>query len=211
MSDFMMPERLENFRSVLEMRTRWITICCENTFHTQNASALIRTCEAFGLQDIYAIETLCKFKPNVNIVRGTDKWIDLKRHKSPAEAIAAMRAAGYRIIATTPHADDSTPLDFDITAGPAALVFGTEHAGISEEIISAADGFVKIPMCGFVESLNVSASAAILLYNLTEKMRSDPSVPWRLEESEKARLMFKWIMSSVRDSGNILARRFPEI
>lgn len=211
MAEFMMPERLENFGKVLETRTRWITICCENTFHTQNASALIRTCEAFGLQDIHAIETLCKFKPNVNIVRGTDKWIDLKRHKSPAEAIAAMRAAGYRIIATTPHADDSTPLDFDIAAGPAALVFGTEHAGISQEIIAAADGFVKIPMCGFVESLNVSASAAILLYNLTEKMRSDPSIPWRLEESEKTRLLFKWIMSSVRDSKTILARRFPEM
>lgn len=210
MSAFATPERVENFRRVLDMRTRWITICSESTFHPQNASALIRNCEAFGIQDIHAIETLCKFKPNVNIVRGTDKWIDLHRHESAGEAVSALRGAGYRIIATTPHEGDTTPQDFDVAAGPFALVFGTEHAGISGEMIAAADGFIKIPMCGFVESLNVSASAAILLHNLSEKMRSDPSIPWQLTDPEKIPLLHRWIMSSVRDSKRILARRFPE-
>lgn len=210
MSEFMMPERLANFRRVLDMRTRWVTICSESTFHPHNASALIRTAEAFGIQEIHAIEALCRFRPSRDVVKGTDKWIELHKYKTATEALNGLRSRGYRIIATTPHANDTTPLDFDVAAGPFALVFGTEHAGISEEILAAADGFIKIPMCGFVESLNISASASILAYNLSEKIRTNPNIDWRLAENDKVRLLFSWVMSSVRDSERILATRFPE-
>lgn len=209
MSQFALPERIDNLRRVLGMRTRWMTVCMENTFHPQNASALVRTCEAFGVQDIHTIETLCPFNPNLNIVKGTDKWIDLRRHGSSAEAIASLRRAGYRIVATTPHSGDHSPTDFDVTASPFALVFGTEHAGVSDEIIAAADDFIRIPMYGFVESLNVSASAAILLQSLTERVRASNS-HWQLPEIENLELMFKWSMASINDSERILALEFPE-
>ncbi len=208
LSRFVLPERAETFDRVLSMRTRWLTVCMENTFHPQNASAVVRTCEAFGIQDIYTVENLCKFNPNVNIVRGTDKWIDLRRHRNTASAITALRERGYRIIATAPHIGDTTAEEFDVASSPFAIVFGTEHAGISEEIIREADGFIRIPMHGFVESLNVSASAAILLHTLSTRLR-ESDAQWRLPQEEKLQLMFRWLMASIRDSGNILSHGFP--
>lgn len=205
LSGFMTPERAETLRSVLDNRTRYMAICMENTFHPQNASALVRHCDAFGVQDIYTIEELCKFKPNVNIVRGTDKWVTFRRHGSTTEALKALRSAGYRIIATTPHRCSATPETLDIEAGPFALVFGTEHAGISDEISRAADEFLQIPMHGFVESLNVSASAAILIYMLSQRIRQS-NVAWNLSDEEKALLLFEWMRRSVKDADRILAK-----
>ena len=142
-----------------------------------------------------------------NIVRGTDKWIDIIRHDSTEEAIASLKASGYRIVATTPHRESCTPETFDVEKGRFCLVFGTEHAGVSPQIISAADEFLRIPMCGMVESLNVSASAAILIYMLSQRMRLS-DVAWRLSETERSEVMFRWVMSSVRDARRILERRF---
>ena len=210
MTGFLTAERLEVLQRTLAQRTRYMTILTENTFHPQNASALVRHCEAFGLQDLHTVETLCKFNPNVNIVRGTDKWVDITRHSSTAEAISSLKAAGYRLVATTPHRESCTPETFDVEKGPFCLVFGTEHAGVSDEIIASADEYLRIPMCGMVESLNVSASAAILIYMLSQRMRLSPSVDWHLSEAENRELLFRWVMSSVRDAERILERKFPE-
>ncbi len=210
MTGFLTEERLGVLQKTLAERTRYMTILTENTFHPQNASALVRHCEAFGLQDLHTVETLCKFNPNVNIVRGTDKWVDITRHESTAEAIASLKAAGYRLVATTPHRESCTPETFDVEKGPFCLVFGTEHAGVSDEIIASADEYLRIPMCGMVESLNVSASAAILIYMLSQRMRLSPAIDWHLSEAENRELLFRWVMSSVRDAERILERKFPE-
>lgn len=207
MSGFLTGERIQTLRRTLAMRTRYMTILTENTFHPQNASALVRHCEAFGVQDLHTVETMCRFDPSVNIVRGTDKWIDIIRHDSTEEAIASLKASRYRIVATTPHRESCTPETFDVEKGRFCLVFGTEHAGVSPQIISAADEFLRIPMCGMVESLNVSASAAILIYMLSQRMRLS-DVAWRLSEAECSEVMFRWVMSSVRDARRILERRF---
>lgn len=207
MSGFLTGERIQTLRRTLAMRTRYMTILTENTFHPQNASALVRHCEAFGVQDLHTVETMCRFDPSVNIVRGTDKWIDIIRHDSTEEAIASLKASGYRIVATTPHRESCTPETFDVEKGRFCLVFGTEHAGVSPQIISEADEFLRIPMCGMVESLNVSASAAILIYMLSQRMRLS-DVAWRLSEAECSEVMFRWVMSSVRDARRILERRF---
>ena len=206
---FVTDERAAVLERTLADRTRYMTVCMENTFHPQNASALVRHCEAFGIQDIHTIETRCKFNPNLNIVRGTDKWVDLKRHRSTADAMEYLRKTGYRIVATTPHRGDSTPETFDVTRGPFALVFGTEHAGISDEVMQAATEYVRIPMCGMVESLNVSASAAILIYILSLRMREQVA-GWQLCEEERRRLHFRWLASSVRDAFGILRRHFDD-
>ena len=208
MSGFLTEERVAVLRRTLASRTRYMTILTENTFHPQNASALVRHCEAFGLQDLHTVETVCKFNPNVNIVRGTDKWVDITRHESTAEAIASLKGAGYRLVATTPHRESCTPETFDVAKGPFCLVFGTEHAGVSDEIIEAADEYLRIPMCGMVESLNVSASAAILIYMLSQRMRLTPSIDWALGEDDAREMLFRWVMSSVKDSQRILERQF---
>lgn len=209
MRGFMTEERAATLERVLADRTRYITVCMENTFHPQNASALVRNCEAFGLQDIHTIDETCTFSPNVNIVLGTDKWVDIRRHASTAAALSSLKKAGYRIAATVPNRGGGAPDSFDVAAGPFALVFGTEHAGISGEVVSAADEFVSIPMCGFVESLNVSASAAILIHSFASRMRTSDA-EWRLPENERAELRFRWMMYSVKDSVRILNKKFPD-
>jgi tRNA (guanosine-2'-O-)-methyltransferase len=165
----------------------------------------MRHCEAFGIQQIHTVEDRCKFDPSVNIVRGTQKWVDVEHHDTTAEALAALKAEGYRIVATTPHRCSATPETFDVTKGKFALVFGTEHAGISDEVIAAADDFLMIPMCGMVESLNVSASAAILIYMLSQRIREQVE-DWQLNDAEKLRLLTRWTISSVRDYEGILRK-----
>ncbi len=209
LSGFMLPARYDVLRRTVAMRTRYMTILAENTFHPQNAAALIRHCEAFGLQQMHTVETYCRFNPSAAIVRGTDRWVDIRRHGSTAEALAALRAEGYRIVATTPHREDTTPESFDVGRGRFALVFGTEHAGISEEVLASADEFLRIPMCGMVESLNVSASAAILIYMLSERMRRQVE-GWNMTAAEQAATLYGWMCRSVKDSEEILKRTFGE-
>ena len=207
LAEFMTAERYGVLRGSVAMRTRYMTVLAENMYHGQNAAALIRHCDAFGVQQMHTVETMCRFQPNPVIARGSERWVDVERHASTPEAISALRAAGYRIVATTPHREDVTPETFDVTRGPFALVFGTEHAGISDEVIAGADEFLRIPMCGMVESLNVSASAAILIYMLSERVRLTVG-DWRMAEARQAEVLYRWMMSSVKDAGGILARKF---
>ena len=205
MNEFITEERKEVLLRTVSQRTHYMCIMTENMFHPQNASAIMRHCEAFGIQQIHTVEDRCKFDPSVNIVRGTHKWVDVEHHENTAEALATLKAEGYRIVATTPHRCSATPETFDVSKGKFALVFGTEHAGISDEVIEAADEFLMIPMCGMVESLNVSASAAILIYMLSERIRQTVD-GWQLTDSEKLKLLTRWTMSSVRDYERILRR-----
>ena len=205
MTQFLTEERREVLQRTISQRTHYMRIMTENMFHPQNASAIMRHCEAFGIQQIHTVEDRCKFDPSVNIVRGTQKWVDVEHHATTAEALTSLKADGYRIVATTPHRCSATPESFDVTRGKFALVFGTEHAGISDEVIEAADDFLMIPMCGMVESLNVSASAAILIYMLSERIRQS-SVNWQLSDEEQLRLLTRWTLSSIRDYEGILRR-----
>ena len=107
LAEFMTPERNEVLRRTVAMRTRYMTVLAENMFHGQNAAALIRHCEAFGIQEMHTVETLCRFDPNPDIARGTDQWVDVRRHSSTAGALAALRRDGYRIVATTPRLSTS--------------------------------------------------------------------------------------------------------
>ena len=209
LAQFMLPERLATLVRALENRTEYMTLLAENMFHPQNASALVRHCEAFGVQNLHTVQTICKFNPNVDIVRGTDKWIDIHHHSSTAQALAHLKSNGYRIIATTPHRESCTPETFDVTKGKFVLVFGTEHTGISDEVLAQADEFLKIPMCGMVESLNVSASAAILVYMLSERMRHEVE-EWQLSEEEYHEVLYRWSRESVRDDEFVMKRRFGE-
>ena len=205
MTRFITDERREVLQRTVAQRTHYMRILTENMFHPQNASAIMRHCEAFGIQQIHTVEDRCKFDPSVNIVRGTQKWVDVEHHDNTAEALRALKGEGYRIVATTPHRFSATPETFDVTKGKFALVFGTEHAGISDEVIEAADDFLMIPMCGMVESLNVSASAAILIYMLSERIRNSVE-GWQLTDAEQLKLLTRWTMSSVRDYEGILRR-----
>ena len=209
LSSFLLESRIDTLNRALDMRTEYLTVMTENMFHAQNASAIVRHCEAFGVQNIHTVEDLCPFLPTLNIALGTDKWIDVKRHTTTADAIKDLRKEGYRIIATTPHHKSCTPETFDVKKGKFVLVFGTEKTGVSEEIMAEADEFLQIPMCGMVDSLNVSASAAILIYMLSQRMRLECD-NWHLSDEKRARTLYDWYRYAVRDSEALLERKYPK-
>ena len=137
---------------------------------------------------------------------GAQKWVDINTFDSVSNCIETLKNKGYQIIATTPHENDCLIEDFDISK-PSALFFGTERDGLSEEILKQADGFLKIPMVGFTESLNISVSAAIIIQNLTERLRKS-DVSWKLSDNEILEKRLAWTKSSIKDIKRIEARYY---
>jgi tRNA (guanosine-2'-O-)-methyltransferase len=202
-------QRKEKFGEVLRNRTRFITIVLEDIFQPHNASAVLRTCDCFGIQDVHIIENRNRYEVNPDVALGSSKWLTLhkynKAENNTAECLSRLKEEGYRIIATTPHKDDFTPQTLPI-GSKFALVFGTELEGLTETAISMADGFVRIPMFGFTESLNISVSAAILLYALTGRVREQVT-GWQMAGGETLDVRLAWALNSIRRSG-IIASEF---
>ncbi len=206
--DFVVEERKQTFLKIIENRTRYISILLEDVYQPHNASAVLRSCDCFGIQDIHVIESRTKFSPDKEITMGSDKWLNLLRYsgeKSLDSCIARLRQKGYRIVATTPHFDDCQLSEFDIEKGPFVLMFGSELNGLSKRALEYADEYVKIPMYGFTESLNISVSAAIILQYFSMKIR-ETEIFWRLNNIEKDQIMLSWLKKSIKDSKGIIER-----
>ncbi len=210
LSYFAIDKRNEQFQKVISDRTRYITVVLENIFQAQNASAVLRSCDIFGIQDIHVIENFNEFKVDTEVTMGASKWLNLYNYdKTPdntLSTISLLREKGYRIVATTPHKNDVTIENFDLQKGKIALFFGSEHKGLSPEVLNYADDFVKIPMFGFTESLNISVAAAIILQNLTDKLRKS-DINWQLSEPEKDEILIDWLKKSVKMS-KLLVKEF---
>jgi tRNA (guanosine-2'-O-)-methyltransferase len=203
---FLTENRKERFLNVLETRTNHFTVAMEDVFQLHNTSAVMRSCEVFGIQQLNVVEEKFGKRIDKEIAMGAQKWVDVNRFESISDCLDAVKAKGYRIIATTPHQDDCLLADFDITE-PAALFFGTERDGLSPEVIERADGFLKIPMVGFTESLNISVSAAIIIQDLTERLRKT-DLNWRLTEAEILETRLDWARNSIKDIKRIEARYY---
>ncbi|SEG13331.1 TrmH family RNA methyltransferase [Algoriphagus boritolerans] len=195
-------------KSVIEMvlakRSRHLTVVLEDIFKPHNASAVIRTCDCFGLQDIHIIEKTNQYKVNPFVTRGTSQWIDLHKYyregtNSVDNCFSWLRENGYRIYGTSPSPSSISIHELQPTE-KLALVFCNEHEGISEEVKSKADGLVQIPMLGFTESFNISVSASIFLYDLVKKAEKLNLPDFYLSESEKNTLRMKWYRSLVKNS-----------
>ena len=184
LSEFATEKRIKTFQSVLENRTRNITVVLEDIFQGHNASAVLRTCDCFGIQDIYTIENENEFIPNPEVDMGSSKWLTIQSRKSTSKTIKELKKKGYTIVSTTPK-HNATPLyEFDVTKNKIALLFGTELTGLSDEALSLSDAFVKIPMYGFTESFNISVSVSIILSHMVEKLRIK-SNKWHLTKKRK--------------------------
>lgn len=212
LSTYLTPERLALFNKILDMRTRHITLVLEDIYQSQNASAVLRTCDCFGIQDVHIIENRNEFKVNREIAMGASKWLTMHKYNEELnnnnlEVINNLKAKGYRIVATTPHTNDLNLPEFDITKGKTALVFGSELPGITETLMSEADEYLKIPMYGFTESFNISVSAAIILHHLTHKMRNTDDLDWQLSSEEKDELKLEWIRKTIKRS-ELIEKRF---
>ena len=187
------------FDTVLSERTRHIVPVIEDIYQEQNSSAVLRTCECLGFQDIYVIEQQHKLKVARRITKGSHKWLDVSRfnesENNALDCIKILKQKGYRIVAMTPHENDSTLEDFDISQ-KSALVFGSEKFGVSQTTLDHADAFLKIPMVGFTESMNVSVAAAITLSTLRKRL-VESTIEWKLTEPELFNKRLDWILKTV--------------
>lgn len=208
LENILTENRKERFLEVLQFRTNHFTVAIEDVFQLHNTSAVMRSCEVFGIQELNVVEE--KYGKNIDkeIAMGAQKWVDVNRFESIVNCIATLQTKGYQIIATTPHNDDCLLENFDISK-PSALFFGTERGGLSPEVLQAADGFLKIPMVGFTESLNISVSAAIIIQNLMNRLhRSD--INWQLTEEEILAKRMQWAKNSIKDIKRIEERYYSE-
>ncbi|MBO4645085.1 MAG: RNA methyltransferase [Bacteroidales bacterium] len=197
---FVTEERNERILSVLQNRTRRFTVVLEDLYQTQNISAVMRSCECYGIQDLHIIENENEFTTHSAITMGSDKWLTISNYKKEPGNVQRcadrLHQQGYTLVATLP-AENSVFLSDLPVDEKYAFFFGTELTGLSDEAIAVCDKAVKIPMYGFTESFNISNSAAILISHMVERLRHS-DVPWQLSEEEKAELYFEWLCKSIR-------------
>lgn len=208
LEEFITENRKDKFLKVLQQRTNHFTIAIEDVFQLHNTSAVMRSCEVFGIQNLHVVEEKYGKKIDKEIAMGAQKWVDVTRYNSNIECLKALKEKGYQIIATTPHDNSCLLDDFDISK-PSAVFFGTERDGLSEEVMNEADGFLKIPMAGFTESLNISVSAAIIIQSIMSRLQKS-DVDWKLTEEEMISRRLAWTKNSIKDIKRI-EQRYKEI
>ena len=205
---FITEERKERFLQVISARTNHFTVAMEDVFQMHNTSAVVRTCEVFGIQQAHSIEGRFGKRLDAKIAMGAQKWVDVFRYNDTQSCIDTLRAQGYQIVATTPHKDAYFLNDFDISK-KSAFFFGTEKEGLSEQVLSQTDTYLKIPMVGFTESLNISVAVAIVLQQLTDKLRHS-QVAWQLTDEERLSTLINWTKKSIRNVKDVL-KRYEEL
>lgn len=204
---FITAERKQKFIDILQYRSKHFTVVIEDVYQLHNTSAVMRSCEVFGVQQLHVIEQRFGKQIDKQIAMGAQKWVDIIRHQDSLSCIDSLRQKGYQIIATTPHNDSVYLEDFDISK-PSTIFFGTEKEGLSDDVLHNADGFLKIPMVGFTESLNVSVSAAIIIQNLMQRLRAS-KVNWKLSGEEILEKRLDWTRKSIKDI-DFIEKRFYE-
>jgi tRNA (guanosine-2'-O-)-methyltransferase len=204
---FLTDRRQERIAEVLGQRTRYLTVVLENLFQEHNISAVLRTCDAFGVQDVGVIETDFEYAISRQVALGSDQWLTIRRFPGPSptrDCLTDLRARGYRLVATTPR-PGSVPISEIPLDRPIALLMGSEIDGLSEEALAMADLSAHLPMHGFVESFNISVATALCVQTLTQRIR-ESSVAWGLSEPEQLRLTLDWTRKSIRNVEAIEAR-----
>lgn len=187
---------------VLSERTKHFTVVLEDLFDPHNISAVIRTCDCFGIQDLYITQHLHEYNVNPKIVQGASKWVSLHKFEekstSTKECFAKLRSEGYRLVGTTPDPNNASIHEMDIN-DRTALVFGSEISGLSDYAKREVDELVHIPMYGFTESFNISVSAAMILQTLVRRLKLS-EIDWKLSETEKLQLKLDWYKKIVKRS-----------
>ena len=205
---YLTPKRKVRFDAVLPFRTKHFTVATEDVYQLHNTSAVIRSCDVFGIQEVHIVEERNSKRIDREIAMGSQKWVDLKRFHTVNDCIKSLKDNGYQIVATTPHENDQVLADFDVSK-KSCFFFGRETEGLSQEVLDVADCYLKIPMVGFTESLNISVSAAIILQDVTNKLRQ-LNVAWQLSEEEQFEKRLDWISKTLKSYDEIVARYYQK-
>lgn len=214
LAQFVNDRRLQLIEEKAAFRTRYFSILLEDVFQSKNISAVLRTAECMGIQDVHIIENKNVFEYNPYVTRGADKWLTVKRHNVDSNntlaAIRFIKEKGYRLIATSPNVNGKSPEELDIEKGRFVVAFGTEWEGLSEMVLNEADEFLKIPMVGYTESLNLSVSAGIVMYTLANRIRTCASFNWQLDNKDLDDVKLQWIKTMVKKP-NLLIENFHKL
>ncbi len=209
LSQYVSEGKKEAMEKVLDSRTRHLTIVLEDIYQPQNASAVVRSCDCFGVQDLHVIENENDYTLNPRVVHGASKWVDIISYNegdhNSSDCFTRLKLDGYRLIGMVcePEARSIYELPVD---NPVALVFGTEKDGISAVAREYCDELITIPMYGFTESFNISVSAALAMSILSQKIFNS-ELPWHLSEQERQELKLRWSRKVVHRS-DILEKEF---
>ncbi|MEM8857467.1 MAG: RNA methyltransferase [Chloroflexota bacterium] len=230
LAEFVTPQRNALIEKVLSQRTRHFTAVLENIFQPHNASAVLRSCDIFGIQDVHIIEDRFEYTVNPDVAMGASRWLTLHRYGEPeplpepgmrgmraymeevakrpsstAGCLKQLKQDGYTIVATSlrPGAVSLNDLPTD---RPLAICFGTEETGLSDEAHDLADTFMTIPMHGFTQSFNISVSAALTFQKLTNQLRQS-NTAWKIPSEQRLDILVDWLLKSAT-RGEALARQF---
>jgi tRNA (guanosine-2'-O-)-methyltransferase len=188
--------RRARLREVIDQRLSSVAVLFDAPYDPHNGAAVIRSCDAFGVQKLYVVERDRSFLLSKPVARGAEKWLDVATTRDPAVAIAAVRDSGMELVATHPEGE---LLPEDLASIPRmAVVLGNERDGIREALAAACTKRVRVPMRGFIDSLNVSVTAAIVLRAATANRPGD------LDEATKLRLYARGLYLTVQHAGAIL-------
>lgn len=208
LAQFISPNKRDLFDRIAPTRTRHVTVVLEDIYQSQNASAVVRTSDLVGLQDIHVIENKNAYQLNPDVTLGSSKWVDVHRYRNHSDntraCVDALKKQGYRVIATSPRSEHITPESIDLER-PMAFCFGTELTGLSDALMDAADEHLRIPMYGFTESYNISVSAAITLYTVMQRLRSS-QVKWALDTDALLALKLSWARKMVHSAAHLEER-----
>ncbi len=211
LSHFTTKERFDLFEKIILYRTRYLSVLIEDVYSPHNASAILRSCDLFGIQDVHIVENKNKFTLSKGVALGSSKWLNLINHNqsenNTIQAINKLKSDGYKIVATVPQKDAQLLEEFDITDSPRVIMFGTELQGLSDIAIENADEFLKIPQFGFTESFNISVAVAVIMHHLSWKMKQQ-NINWELSDVEKDEILIDWLKKSVKNADKIINKFF---
>jgi tRNA (guanosine-2'-O-)-methyltransferase len=191
-----LDRRRQRLLSVIEKRLGSVQVVFDAPHDPHNGAAVVRSCEAFGVQQVNVIERKEAFLLATSVSRGSEKWVDIRRWQKADDAVATLRSEGYELVGA--HAEGELAPQ-DLASVPRlAIVLGNERDGIAEDLSRACSRSVRVPMRGFVESLNVSVVAAILLASATASRTGD------LPEADRLRLYARGLYLSVEKADEVL-------
>lgn len=202
-ADLLGRERRQRVDDVVARRTRTLTLVLEEVEDPHNLAAVLRTCEAFGIQEVHVIESeKARFYPNPKITQGAEKWLDLLHHKSVLDCIEHLRERHFQVLATRwqPGSKSLYDVSFDRKV---ALLFGNEVDGVSHRALSHADGTLWVPMRGMTRSLNISVAAAVSIAHAVFSRRAKHGEQGDLTPGEAAELSDRFYKLAVKQHGRI--------
>ena len=200
---YLLPERLERLKEVLANRVVSVTLVLENLHKDLNISAILRTCEFFGIQDIHVVPQPGEGKIFRTLTQGCHKWLTVHRHEDVSTCLNVLKEKGFRVLAGA-FGKNALPLDQTDFSGRVALVFSNELEGANPEVLGQVDGFFVIPMSGFSQSLNVSVAAGIAIHHVLRYKMEKGEALERIPSDETGRILEEWVKKSVKQADAVL-------